>query len=836
MNDNRMAVLVALALAVVAAAPPARAQLTYTESWAGNSFGGDNDHIQGQVKDFWVASNGYCYTNSDWDEWGRAAAVYNSSLNSVGPAAYGSGNNYYRDPSGNSTDINGYAVTGDGTYIYLGVGGSGLQRNNPNGSYGGWNGLSGDKIVGLAASGGVLAAADVTNNQVHIFTTSNMTETHTWSVATPGKLRLDSSGNLWVITGGVVKKYNQSGSALGPVITLPSSGVPVNLAFDNSGRLLVCDNGPNQNVKIYTNLSNTSPTLSAIYGVSGGVYGGSTAGSLDDGNGSLKLHQLSGVGVDSSGNIYVSMGADNGRWYTELVKFNTSQQVLARKFALFSNNAHADPASDGTNVYTNMSRYAMNYANTGAGSQWSMKAYTQNPFLYPDDPRLHMGCEAAWVVNNGGHKLLYTSGMKGGGVAVFRFNGEIAVPCALFLENTTLGSWPTNDPYQGQSGMLVWTDSNGDGQFNSNEFSLYTDVNPYTGAFEVDENGGVWQAVRPNDGHNAIVYYKVTLIGSNGLPAFSRNLYDRPSMFSESLHERYVPSTDTLYVSGFTSYPGYDPSKDLGNVVGKFVGWVNGGNHGSGATPAVTFNLPFNNTGNSSGTIPGAFDVCGPYLFTDDVYHANINVFDNSSGSQLGQFVPTRFTETAGGPLLGDPSGWLDMINAIRVTKRANGDYLVFAEENKDAKVDFYTWNPGAPIGKTITLKAVNGYYVSGDLNDASSVLDAKYQTSNVGVWEKFSVVDAGGGFIALKSSNGYYVSCDMSNGGILDAKYQTSTIGEWEKFTWQNLGGGNIALKANANGYYVSCDLNNNSVLTAKYQMTTPGTWETFAESTLGN
>jgi hypothetical protein len=132
-------------------------------------------------------------------------------------------------------------------------------------------------------------------------------------------------------------------------------------------------------------------------------------------------------------------------------------------------------------------------------------------------------------------------------------------------------------------------------------------------------------------------------------------------------------------------------------------------------------------------------------------------------------------------------------------------------------------------IGQVISFKAVDGYFVSSDLNTGDAILDTKYQTNSPGTWEKFTVVDAGNGQIALKAYNGYFVSCDLNNGAILDAKYQTTNIGSWEKFTYQDLGGGNVALLANANGYYVSCDLNNGGVLAAKYQNSFVGTWETF-------
>ena len=41
-----------------------------------------------------------------------------------------------------------------------------------------------------------------------------------------------------------------------------------------------------------------------------------------------------------------------------------------------------------------------------------------------------------------------------------------------------------------------------------------------------------------------------------------------------------------------------------------------------------------------------------------------------------------------------DLSGWVDIPYAVRAHKRADGEYLVFVEEDAKAKIMMYRWRP----------------------------------------------------------------------------------------------------------------------------------------------
>jgi hypothetical protein len=68
--------------------------------------------------------------------------------------------------------------------------------------------------------------------------------------------------------------------------------------------------------------------------------------------------------------------------------------------------------------------------------------------------------------------------------------------------------------------------------------------------------------------------------------------------------------------------------------------------------------------------------------------------------------------------------------------------------------------------------------------------------------WEKFRVVNAGGGLYALRGGRGNKYCADEGN----TIKCNRNRIGQWEKFRAVNAGGGKIALKGGRNGHRHYC------------------------------
>ena len=110
-----------------------------------------------------------------------------------------------------------------------------------------------------------------------------------------------------------------------------------------------------------------------------------------------------------------------------------------------------------------------------------------------------------------------------------------------------------------------------------------------------------------------------------------------------------------------------------------------------------------------------------------------------------------------------------------------------------------------APLGKIIALKGFNNLFVSGE-NGAAPLICNK---ETIGAWEKFEVIDAGGGKIALKSE-GKYLSSENGNGPM---NCNRTSIGDWEKFDWLENADGTISVRG-SNYFNVSIE-NENGPLT---------------------
>ena len=74
---------------------------------------------------------------------------------------------------------------------------------------------------------------------------------------------------------------------------------PSALAFDNQGRLLVAENGPDQQVRVYDRLE-SAPRCSRTFGTKGGVYA-DTPGEIGD---RKLMPNIVGLGTDAQGNLY----------------------------------------------------------------------------------------------------------------------------------------------------------------------------------------------------------------------------------------------------------------------------------------------------------------------------------------------------------------------------------------------------------------------------------------------------------------------------------------------------------------------------------------------------
>jgi hypothetical protein len=201
------------------------------------------------------------------------------------------------------------------------------------------------------------------------------------NVASPGALAMDGAGNLWVArqSAGTIVEFSPSGATLN-TIQMSAGSRPSALYFDaSSGQLMVGDQGPDMNIKIY-NVSGT-PTLAGTFGIQGG-YLDTTTG-IKGQVGDKRFTRVVGIGKDAGGNLYVLNNPWGGGWDlgrnggTDLHAYNSAGNLQWKLQSLnFEAVAAPDPVTDGAYFYSGTNIYT----GTAGGT---FVANTVDPFSYP---------------------------------------------------------------------------------------------------------------------------------------------------------------------------------------------------------------------------------------------------------------------------------------------------------------------------------------------------------------------------------------------------------------------------------------------------------------------
>lgn len=692
-------ILISIGIATYLTANVASAT-TYKTSWIGNTFGGGDKWVQNQIEAMYVAPNGTVYTNSGWDEAGREAGIYKDG-----------------DVIGSSVETHGWsrsggkAITGNSKYIYLAMiqGSMGdikadyppekttwycVRRYDLSGKPAAFSKGRGydrsmlivstkGEITGLATSGNELYVSDSADNKIRVYNSETLDEIRSFSFSNPGQISVDRQGNLWIIQSkkgsnpAKILHYSQQGKQLPEQIA--DVVKPQAIAIDNQNRLLVAENDSRQQVLIYN--IKKKPVLTGTFGSKGGIYQG-TAGEISD----LKFYGITGVGTDAAGNIYIN---SNGFNYsgTDLRKFSPTGKLQWQLLGLhFVDNADTDPASDGIEVFTKQEQFVMNY-NKPADQQATYKAYTINPFKYPQDPRLHTAPTSAFFRRIKGKPFMFLTDIFASFIEIYRFNpnsdGKIAIPAGMFWGTPEKDgkpvavSWLPNIPKEGE---WIWGDRNGNGAFDKGEYDSLPKDYPYLGGLWVDSKGDVWKTLRTLDGIG-IRHYPLQGLDRNGNPIYTSSSLQKqktPSIFTDIRRIEYFPETDTMYLSGFTvDHPAVgDDATIAGSEIARFDNWSKGNR-----TPRWRTVIPYDTTGKRE-VSTAAMSVAGDYVFAVTVKTAEVYVYKTATGAEVQKLKP-------GAEVKGE-SGWIDMPYGIRAFRRSNGQYLVFVEEDAKGKVIVY--------------------------------------------------------------------------------------------------------------------------------------------------
>jgi hypothetical protein len=133
--------------------------------------------------------------------------------------------------------------------------------------------------------------------------------------------------------------------------------------------------------------------------------------------------------------------------------------------------------------------------------------------------------------------------------------------------------------------------------------------------------------------------------------------------------------------------------------------------------------------------------------------------------------------------------------------------------------------------GTTVGIKTFNnGKFVSARQDNNNNLMA---QATTISTWERFDIVDAGGGAVALRSlMNGKYVAAEVGETDV-PLRARSTSIGSYEKFQFVKQSDGYFGLKSLQNGKFVqaAAGTTNSPMRAVAGSVSTASTsWEKFS------
>ena len=384
------------------------------------------------------------------------------------------------------------------------------------------------------------------------------------------------------------------------------------------------------------------PRRVGTFGVPGGITAGPRPGEVTP----HKLHSLAGGATDAQGNLYVALSAGTVDG-TVLRQFrpDTKGGWNALGWELnglnFVDSVVTEPGGDGVSVYSHSRRFVMDYSKP-PGQQWKVAGYTIDPDSVKTDARIkEPAYHPAFTRRLAGKTIIYMTPMMGGLLELYtpRAGTEFLDP--IYSYKRQLDGWGVS----------------------------------------VDERGDIWEA-------NGKTIARVPFEGfaPDGTPRFgTRQEFEAPAPWDSLQRVYYNSTTDTLFLAGYTPDKKEETWGIIGKEMARYDGWLKGNR-----MPTWTKAVPHDFKPESGPrVIMKSMSIAGDYLFMVGVdTRAQVRVFDMKDGRFVGMLDPG---EEVGGV---DSTGWVDMPDAIFAQRRANGEYLVFVEEDARNKILLYRWTP----------------------------------------------------------------------------------------------------------------------------------------------
>jgi sugar lactone lactonase YvrE len=683
-----LALLVAIGSPAAIEEPPIARPLRYTTSWIGNTFGGGPKWVQNAAESMQVLPEGTVVVGSFWDEGGREVGLYKNGdvvgqlpdthMRAGFAVAANSRYLFYAHTCGleNQPEAKAGEALREKPICYFGV--SRYTREGKHAPFPGGKTRFKNMLTfreapdnhaliprGVAAAEKLLFVADTAFDAIKMIDPETMETIREFPAPKPGRLAIDPAGDIWVICEreGRVASYSTDGKLRLKALPLPTGAVPAGLGFDGEGRLLVCDNGPRQQVHVF-DLKQTPPKLAESLGEAGGMFAGPEPGKA----GPWRFAGPTGAGCDAAGNLYVSCNLPRGG--TVLRAFSPRRDLLWELLGLeFVDVADADPMSDGREVFTADELYRFD-PDAPPGEDWRWEAHTLDPFRYPHDlrrrfPALQCGTSVRTL---GGRRFLCQRGMWQGILGIYRIEGDLAVPSVVLSSGPIKADDGWTPPGQPGSGRWLWRDADGDGQMEADEYISTTGPDGEYWASNVDSAGDIWQAGR----ESGIWRWRFLGLDEHGNPRHhpKPEHVAMPAPFTDLLRTEYDPATDTMYLSGQTKDRPITQGEwgTAGTVIVRYDRWSK--------TPTLRYRIDLPYVADKQFIVSIAY--AGELAFAVDCKSAEVFVYSLRDGSAVGSMKP--------GPEVHRESGWIDFRDGIRAVRRKGGGYLVFVEEDYKGK------------------------------------------------------------------------------------------------------------------------------------------------------
>ena len=569
-------------------------------------------------------------------------------------------------------------------------------------------------LRGLYATETELFVAVREKNTVYVYDTETMEEKRSWTIERPDRITMDAERKtLWVLQapkdlkdGAWVQDKPPSRSGIltpedlklemwalvacdpkdGKVISrteLDKAIRPTNISIDTKNRLLVCDAGVSQQVLIFEGIADKKPKQSGTFGDRLGIFGGPVVGKV----GEKRFNNLIGAGCDAQGNYYVACNGSTTAGGTIIESYTSDGKFRWRRYGLFFVSMADIDRDTERSIYSSERRFEVDFSKP-IGEQMNYIAYTVNPWKYPNDPRTHLWTVSAFFTRIQGVPLLFAARVGHEFIHVYRFDpktdGETAIPVMLYTRNMNEfpKDWPPGRP---DTKTWVWTDLNGDGQFQASEYQVLD--RPLGGIIFAETDGTIWQV--NNKTAIGVPFKEFT---AKGIPLWAWDkpmTYERPKELTELKRFKIDPKRDIALFSGNTETLKNQHWKPMGPVLCAYKG-INTAN------PELMWSitLPFE-TGSSGheSNEPMSFEVVGDYVFVcytrglkqDGVRWAFVKVYALKDG----RFVGNMASEDKTGEI-----GLLDIEESMLVRQLKDGTYLVFLEDDYKGKNVIFKWKP----------------------------------------------------------------------------------------------------------------------------------------------